>query len=92
MGPLKRATKTIPIVFVSVSDPVAGGFATSLARPGGDATGFTTFEYGQSARWLEALKEIVPSLKRRVVVRDPEQVLGGEQLGALQAAASLLNS
>jgi len=91
MGPLKRATKTIPIVFVSVSDPVAGGFATSLARPGGNATGFTTFEYGQTAKWLEVLKDIVPSLKRVAVVRDPDQVSGGGQLGALQAAALRLN-
>jgi putative tryptophan/tyrosine transport system substrate-binding protein len=90
MGPLQRATRTIPIVFVSVSDPVAGGFATSLARPGGNATGLTTFEYGQSAKWLEVLKEIVPYLKWVAVIRDPEQVSGGGQLGALQAAASTL--
>jgi ABC-type uncharacterized transport system substrate-binding protein len=90
MGPLQRATKTIPIVFVSVSDPVAGGFASSLGRPGGNSTGFTTFEYGQSAKWLEVLKEIVPDLKWVAVIRDPEQVSGGGQLGALQAAASFL--
>jgi ABC-type uncharacterized transport system substrate-binding protein len=90
MGPLQRATRTIPIVFVSISDPVAGGFAASLARPGGNATGITTFEYGQSAKWLEVLKEIVPGLKWVAVVRDPEQVSGGGQLGALQAAASFL--
>ena len=90
MGPLQRTTKTIPIVFVSVSDPVAGGFASSLGRPGGNSTGFTTFEYGQSAKWLEVLKEIVPDLKWVAVIRDPEQVSGGGQLGALQAAASFL--
>ena len=80
----------MPIVFLSVSDPVAGGFAASLGRPGGNATGFTSFEYGQSAKWLEVLKEIAPGVKRVAVIRDPEQVSGGGQVGALQAAASAL--
>jgi putative ABC transport system substrate-binding protein len=87
MGPLQRATRTVPIVFVSVSDPVAGGFVASLARPGGNATGFTTFEYGMSAKWLELLRQIAPRVKRAAVIRDPGQVSGGGQLGAMQAVA-----
>jgi putative ABC transport system substrate-binding protein len=90
MGPLQRATRNIPIVFVSVADPVAGGFVASLARPGGNATGFTSFEYGQSGKWLELLKEIAPAVTRAAVIRDPEQVSGGGQIGAIQAVASSL--
>jgi putative ABC transport system substrate-binding protein len=90
MGPLQRATKRIPIVFVSVSDPVAGGFAASLSRPGGNATGFVSYEYGMSGKWLEVLKQIAPGLTRAAVLRDPEQVSGGGQLGALQAVASVM--
>jgi putative ABC transport system substrate-binding protein len=90
MGPLQRVTRSIPIVFVSVADPVAGGFVASLARPGGNATGFTSFEYGQSGKWLELLKEIAPAVTRAAVIRDPEQVSGGGQIGAIQAVASSL--
>jgi putative ABC transport system substrate-binding protein len=90
MGPLQRATRSVPIVFVSVADPVAGGFSESLARPGGNATGFTSFEYGQSGKWLELLKEIAPGVRRVAVIRDPEQVSGGGQIGAIQAAAAIL--
>ncbi|MFO1160313.1 MAG: ABC transporter substrate-binding protein [Reyranellaceae bacterium] len=90
MGPLQRATRTIPIVFVSVADPIAGGFASSLARPGGNATGFMSFDYGQSGKWMELLRDLVPGLSRVAVIRDPEQVSGGGQLGALQAVASVL--
>ena len=60
VGPLLQATRTVPIVFASVADPVGAGFVASLARPGGNATGFTVFEYGLSAKWLELLKEIAP--------------------------------
>jgi putative ABC transport system substrate-binding protein len=88
MGPLQRTTRTVPIVFVSVADPVAGGFAASLSRPGGNATGFVSYEYGQSGKWLELLKEMAPGLQRAAVVRDPEQVSGGGQLGALQSVAA----
>jgi putative ABC transport system substrate-binding protein len=88
MGPLQRATRKIPIVFVSVADPIAGGFASSLSRPGGNATGFTSFDYAQSGKWLEILREIHPALTRVAVIRDPEQVSGGGQLGAIQAAAA----
>lgn len=90
MGPLQRATRTVPIVFVSVSDPIAGGFVESLARPGGNATGFTSTDYGMSGKWLEILRQIAPQITRVGVIRDPDQVSGGGQLGAIQAVASLL--
>jgi putative ABC transport system substrate-binding protein len=89
MAPLQRATRTVPIVFVSVADPVAGGFATSLSRPGGNATGFTSIDYGMSGKWLELLKQIAPQIIRVGVIRDPDQISGGGQLGAIQAVASL---
>jgi putative ABC transport system substrate-binding protein len=92
MGPLQRATRTIPIVFVSVSDPVAGGFVASLPRPGGNATGFTSTDYGMSGKWLELLKQIAPQVSRVGVIRDPGQVSGGGQLGAIQAVAPLLGT
>jgi putative ABC transport system substrate-binding protein len=76
MGPLQRATRTVPIVFVSVADPVAGGFVASLARPGGNATGFTSADYTMSGKWLDLLKEIAPQVARAGVVRDPGQVSG----------------
>jgi putative ABC transport system substrate-binding protein len=87
MGPLQRATRTVPIVFVSILDPVAGGFVASLARPGGNATGFMNLEYGLAGKWLELLKQTVPQLTRAAVIRDPSQVSGGGQLGAIQAVA-----
>ena len=71
MGPLLQATRTVPIVFVIVPDPVGAGFVDELGRPGGNATGFTLFEYGIGAKWLELLKEIVPSMTRVAVIRDP---------------------
>jgi ABC-type uncharacterized transport system substrate-binding protein len=70
MAPLLQATRTIPIVFNNVADPVGAGFVKSLARPGGNATGFIQFEYSLSAKWLETLKEIAPSLTRVAVLRD----------------------
>jgi putative tryptophan/tyrosine transport system substrate-binding protein len=87
MGPLQQATRTIPIVFVQVPDPVGGGFVASLARPGGNATGFTQFEYGMSGKWLELLKQIAPRLTRVVVFRDPTNPAGVGQLGAIQSVA-----
>ena len=68
MGPLLQATRTLPIVFVTVPDPVGAGFVDSLARPGGNATGFTAFEYGLSGKWLELLKEIAPRVTRAAVI------------------------
>ena len=88
--PLLHATRKIPVVFVSVGDPVAGGFAGNLARPGGNATGFSSIEYALSGKWLELLKQIAPKTSRVAVLRDPEQVSGGGQLGALEAVARVL--
>jgi putative ABC transport system substrate-binding protein len=85
---LQLATRTVPIVFVTVADPVGAGFVESLARPGSHATGFALFEYGISAKWLELLKQIAPAVARAAVLRDPTIPAGIGQLGALQAAAS----
>ena len=68
---LQRTTRTVPIVFVTVTDPVGGGLVASLARPGGNTTGFTLSEYGLSAKWLELLKQIAPNVTRAAVLRDP---------------------
>ncbi len=87
---LKRANRSVPIVFVNVTDPVGGGLVASLARPGGNATGFTQFEFGISAKWLELLKEVAPSIARVAVIRDPTARSGGGQLGAIQAVAPSL--
>jgi putative ABC transport system substrate-binding protein len=84
---LLQATRTIPIVFVNVADPVGAGFVQSLARPGGNATGFTVFEYGISGKWLELLKQIAPRLTRAAVLRNPAIASGSGQLGAIQGAA-----
>jgi ABC-type uncharacterized transport system substrate-binding protein len=86
-APLLQATRTIPIVFVSVIDPVGAGFVTNLARPGGNATGFTVYEYGMSGKWLELLKEIAPRVTRAAVLRDPTVASGIGQFGAVQAVA-----
>ena len=88
VGPLLEATRTLPIVFWGVVDPVSQGFVTSLARPGGNATGFTNLDYSLAGKWLELLREAVPGLKRAAVLRDPTQVAGAGQLGALQGAAT----
>src|SRR5213596_1549413 len=71
VAPLLQATRTVPIVFVNVIDPVGAGFVASLARPGGNATGFTIYEYSMSGKWLELLKEIAPHLTPAAVLRDP---------------------
>jgi ABC-type uncharacterized transport system substrate-binding protein len=90
MGPLQEATRTVPIVFTQTPDPVGAGYVASLARPGGNATGFTNFEYGISGKWLEALKEVVPGITRAAVLRDPTNPAGTGQWGAIQAVASPL--
>jgi putative tryptophan/tyrosine transport system substrate-binding protein len=89
-GPLLQATNTVPIVFMSVTDPVGAGFVDSLARPGGNATGFTSFEYGNSGKWLELLKEIAPRVTRAAVLRDAAIAAGIGQFGAIQSAAPSL--
>jgi ABC-type uncharacterized transport system substrate-binding protein len=88
--PLLQLTRTVPIVFTQVTDPVGAGFVESLARPGGNATGFTNFEYGISGKWLELLKQIAPGVTRAAVLRDPAIVGGVGQLGAIQGAAPSL--
>jgi putative ABC transport system substrate-binding protein len=87
VGALQQASRTVPIVFVSVIDPVGAGFVESLARPGGNATGFTNFEYGMSGKWLELLKQIAPRVTRVAVLRDPSSPAGTGQLGAIQSVA-----
>jgi putative tryptophan/tyrosine transport system substrate-binding protein len=84
---LQAATRTVPIVFAHAVDPVGAGFVDSLARPGGNATGFVLFEYGISAKWLELLKEIAPALKRVAVLRDSATAAGMGQFGAIQSVA-----
>jgi putative tryptophan/tyrosine transport system substrate-binding protein len=83
MGPLQRVTHTVPIVFVLVPDPVGAGFADSLARPGGNVTGFTQFDYAIGAKWLALLKEIAPNTTRAAVLRDPAITAGIGQWGAI---------
>jgi putative tryptophan/tyrosine transport system substrate-binding protein len=90
VGALQRETRTVPIVFVSVTDPVGGGVAESLARPGGNATGFASPEYGTSGKYLELLKEIAPRLTRAAVARDPGNSAGTAQFAAIQMAATSL--
>jgi putative ABC transport system substrate-binding protein len=87
---LQQVASTVPIVFVAVSDPVGAAFVDSMARPGGRITGFTQFEYGISAKWLEILKEIAPRVTRVAVLRNPAIAAGSGQLGALQAVAPSL--
>jgi putative ABC transport system substrate-binding protein len=87
VGPLQQATHTVPIVFVQVADAVGGGFVDSLARPGGNATGFTNFEYGFGGKWLELLKQIAPAVTRAAVLRDSANPAGSGQFGVIQAVA-----
>jgi putative tryptophan/tyrosine transport system substrate-binding protein len=87
---LLQATRTVPIVFAQVPDPVSDDFVETLARPGGNTTGFTTFEYGMSAKWLELLKEIAPRVTRAAILRDLGIAAGSGQLGAIQAVAPSL--
>jgi putative ABC transport system substrate-binding protein len=90
VGPLLQVTRTIPIVFAIVADPVGAGFVASLARPGGNATGFTPFEYGIGGKWLELLKQIAPNLTRVAVLRDASTPSGVALFGVIQAMAPAL--
>ena len=85
---LLQTTRTVPIVFVNVVDPVGAGYVARLARPGGNATGFTAFEYSLSGKWLELLKEIAPNLTRIAILRDPAIAAGIGQFAVIQAMAS----
>ena len=87
---LQQAGLSVPIVFAQVPDPVANGFVASLARPGGNTTGFTTYDYAASAKWVEILKEIAPGVRRAAVLRDPTIASGIGQLGAVLAVAPSL--
>jgi ABC-type uncharacterized transport system substrate-binding protein len=87
VAPLLQETRTVPIVFAQVTDPVGAGFVDSLARPGGNATGFILFEYGISGKWLELLKEIAPGVTRVAVIRDATLSSGTGQFGAIQSVA-----
>jgi putative tryptophan/tyrosine transport system substrate-binding protein len=90
VGPLLQATRSVPIVFTNVPDPVGAGFVNSLARPGGNATGFILLEYATSAKWLELLKQIAPGVTRVAVLRDPAITAGIGYFGAIQAVAPSL--
>src|SRR6266545_6633601 len=87
---LQRATHTVPIVFVLVSDPVGTGYVETLARPGGNTTGFTLFEYSTSGKYLELLKEVAPGVKRAAVIRESGTATGTGQFAAIQAVALAL--
>jgi putative tryptophan/tyrosine transport system substrate-binding protein len=90
LAAVQNATRTVPIVFVNVGDPVGAGYVASLARPGGNTTGFTLWEWGISGKWLELLKEIVPAMTRAAVIRDPSITSGTAQFAAIQALAPSL--
>jgi putative ABC transport system substrate-binding protein len=90
VGALQQASRTVPIVFIQTVDPVGGGWVESLARPGGNATGFTSFEFSIAAKWLELLKEMVPAVTRVAVIRDPAVPAGVGEFAAIQTAAPSL--
>jgi putative ABC transport system substrate-binding protein len=86
---LQKATRTVPIVFAAVIDPIGAGFVESMARPGGNSTGFVAFEYAIAAKWLELLKEIAPAVTRAAVLRDPTYAAGIGQFAAIQAVGPI---
>jgi putative ABC transport system substrate-binding protein len=88
VGALQQASRSVPVVFVEVNDPVSTGYVESLARPGGNTTGFSGIEYSQSGKLLQLLKQIAPAVTRAAVIRDPTATAGSGNLGAIQAAAA----
>jgi putative tryptophan/tyrosine transport system substrate-binding protein len=90
VGPLLKATPGVPIVFAVLGDPVGAGYVNSLARPGGNVTGFMLWEYSLGGKWLELLKQILPQVKRAALLRDPDTPTGMGQFGVIQAAATSL--
>ena len=90
VGPLQQATRTVPIVFVNAPDPVGAGFVQSMARPGGNITGFSNFEYSMSGKWAELLKQIAPNVTRALVFRDPAIAAGIGQFAAVRSVAQNL--
>ena len=90
LAPLQQATRTIPIVFVNVPDPVGAGFVESMAHPGGNITGFSNFEYNMSGKWAELLKQIAPNVNRALVFRDPASAAGIGQFAAVRSVAQSL--
>src|SRR5262245_53654174 len=90
LGPLQQATRTIPIVFMNVPDPVGAGFVQSMAHPGGNTTGFSNFEYSMSGKWAELLKQIAPATTRALVLREPSSAAGIGQFAAVRSVAQSL--
>jgi len=90
LAPLQQATRTIPIVFVNVPDPVGAGFVENMAHPGGNITGFSNFEYSMSGKWAEMLKQVAPKLTRALVFRDPASAAGIGQFAAVRTVAQSL--
>jgi putative tryptophan/tyrosine transport system substrate-binding protein len=90
VAPMQQATRTIPIVFTNLADPVGAGIVQSLARPGGNATGFTNFEYSMSGKWVELLKQVAPGVTRAAVLRDITAAAGMGQFGAIRSVAQSL--
>ena len=91
VGALQQASRTVPIVFVTTIDPVGGGWVESLSRPGTNATGFASYDFSMSGKWLELLKEIAPGVKRVAVIRDPSVPAGSAGLAAIQTVAPSLS-
>jgi putative ABC transport system substrate-binding protein len=87
VAPLQRSSRTFPIVFVGVVDPIGGGIVNNLARPGGNATGFLVFEYSLSGKWLDLLRQVAPGVRRVAVLRDPDIPSGTAMFGVIQSAA-----
>jgi len=87
---LQKMTRTVPLVFAAIVDPVGAGYVASLARPGGNVTGFINYEYSLTAKWVELLKEVAPDVKRVAVLRDPSAASGSGQFGVVQAMGAVL--